>query len=143
MLDASHHPHPVIPGQPLQAKERAVGRQACDRYGGFLPLKVEIMEPEVGDVAADGVNGLPPRLPFFAESAADRKPLVENYLVEKPRGIGILRRHHHGQDGCRKSRLQKFSSTRHGPTLHRSVLRWRSGSSESPSSFHCASPTRE
>ena len=48
----------------------------------IIPLRIEVMEPEIGDVAADGMDGRAPRFPVFAESHAGRESLVENHFVE-------------------------------------------------------------
>jgi hypothetical protein len=78
-----NYAHAVIPRQAFQAEQRAVSGQAGDRHRLLRPRGVQIVEPQIGDVAVDRVDGCTELVHLAGKGHASGKPLVEYDLVER------------------------------------------------------------
>ncbi len=89
LLHAGNHPHAAIPCPSFQAEQGAMSRQAGDRKRLPLPLQIQIVKPQIGNVAAYPVHCRAARFPLFAKRHAGREALIENHFVETGRFIAL------------------------------------------------------
>jgi hypothetical protein len=122
LFGAMGYAHPYIPRKPLEAEERSMRRQPRDGHRAFPPARMQVVIPDVRDIAVEALHRLP--LPFRlpSELAGCREPLVEKHFVE--RGMlqgfcvnGLDRRQrdsaHERQSRGGEATLQDAASTDH------------------------------
>src|SRR5579863_6792803 len=121
MVGAEHHSHSLIPCQSFEAEDWSVRRKAGDGSGPLLPARVQIVVPEIGDVAFHSVHFCSQLFHFGGECAARGIALVEDDLVKlhgsRLRSCGNRRSdacaHRYGQGESSYAHVKKFSSIRH------------------------------
>ena len=82
MLAEERQAHPLVPRQKVETEEGCLLRQSRDGYRPLLPAVIEIVVPQLRDVASNAVNGEAEPLRLGRKSAARQQPLVENNFVE-------------------------------------------------------------
>ena len=82
LLGAMADAHSHIPGETLQAEQCAVRCEAGDGHGALLPSRMQVVKPDVGDVAVEGLHAVTLPLRLAPEVAGRGKPLVEEHLIE-------------------------------------------------------------
>ena len=78
MADAHSH----IPGEAFEAEQRAVCREAGDGSRASLPSRMEVVKPDLSDVAVEALHAVTLPLRLAPEVTGRGKSLVEEHLVE-------------------------------------------------------------
>ena len=84
VFGAIDHPHFMVPGEPLQTKQRSMFGQAGNGNWLLRPLSELVVKPQVGDVPADGMHGGAHLTHALPEPQALGDAVVDDHLVEDP-----------------------------------------------------------
>src|SRR5689334_10085250 len=89
MIDPEGDAHPGVPGQALQAEDRALSSHAGDLDRSISPLGVEFVVPDLSDVTFEGAGGEPSTCRLCAKGARSSEPgVVEDLFDAGARGLG-------------------------------------------------------
>src|SRR5262245_56900171 len=83
MLDALDDAHARVTRPLLEAEQHAVRGEPGDGSATFAPARIQIVEPDVSDVAAEPLHEHAAGLGIAAEGARRGEALIEEDFVER------------------------------------------------------------
>ena len=102
-VPTKHHPHPVVPCQPLQTEQRTVAGQARNRHERLLPLR-GTLALEFASCRPDAVSRDAEPFHLTCKGHAVGESFVEHHLVKRHRRAAPLTRRVLPSSGCRIER---------------------------------------